>query len=143
MCFQIFFVVFTNKICNIFKIFLKVKFKKTNKKIKYVGSAAAKLLQLCPLCDPIDYSPPGSSILGILQARMLEWFAMPHSRGSFQLRYRTGVSYVSCFGRKIFLSLASSGKPSTRLITGPPGSLENVFCNIKVLTFSYETEFLL
>ena len=103
----------------------------------------AKLLQSCPLCAPIDYIPPASSILGILQARMLEWFAMPHSRGSFQLRYRTGVSYVSCFGRKIFLSLASSGKPSTRLITGPPGSLKNVFCNIKVLTFSYETEFLL
>ena len=36
-------------------------------------AAAAKLLQSCPtLCDPIDGSPPGSSVLGILQARMLE-----------------------------------------------------------------------
>ena len=38
------------------------------------AAAAAKLLQSCPtLCDPIDSSPPGSAILGILQARTLEW----------------------------------------------------------------------
>ena len=37
-------------------------------------AAAAKSLQLCPtLCDPIDGSPPGSSVSGILQARILEW----------------------------------------------------------------------
>ena len=41
----------------------------------------AKLLQSCPtLCNPMDYSPPGSSIYGILQARIL---ATPHSRGIF------------------------------------------------------------
>ena len=40
-------------------------------------AAAAKLLQSCPtLCDPIDGSLPGSSVLGILQARMLEWIAI-------------------------------------------------------------------
>ena len=40
----------------------------------------AKLLQLCPtLCDPMNYSPPGSSVHGILQARILEWVAMPFS----------------------------------------------------------------
>ena len=44
----------------------------------------AKLLQLCPtLCDPMDYSPPGSSAHGILQARILGWMAMPSSRGIF------------------------------------------------------------
>ena len=43
----------------------------------------AKLLQSCPaLCDPIDYSLPGSSVHGILQARILEWVAMFSSRGS-------------------------------------------------------------
>ena len=43
--------------------------------------AAAKLLQLCPtLCDPIDGSPPGSFIPGILQARTLEWVAMSFSK---------------------------------------------------------------
>ena len=33
------------------------------------------------LCDPMDYSPPGSSVHGILQARILEWIAIPFSRG--------------------------------------------------------------
>ena len=42
--------------------------------------AAAKSLQLCPtLCDPIDGSPPGSPIPGILQARRLEWVAISFS----------------------------------------------------------------
>ena len=42
----------------------------------------AKLLQSCPtLCDPMNGSPPGSSVLGILQATILEWVAMPSSRG--------------------------------------------------------------
>ena len=41
----------------------------------------AKSLQLCPtLCDPMNCSPPGSSVHGILQARILEWVAMPSSR---------------------------------------------------------------
>ena len=43
--------------------------------------AAAKLLQSCPtLCDPIDGSPPGSSVPGILQARTLEWVAISFSK---------------------------------------------------------------
>ena len=45
--------------------------------LRYVDAAAAKLLQLCPtLCDPIDGSPPGFSVPGILQARILEWVAI-------------------------------------------------------------------
>ena len=43
--------------------------------------------QLCPtLCDPMDCSLPGSSTYGILQARILEWVAIPFSRGSSQPR---------------------------------------------------------
>ena len=43
----------------------------------------AKLLQSCPLlCDPMDCSLPGSSANGILQPRILDWVAMPSSRGS-------------------------------------------------------------
>ena len=39
---------------------------------------SAKSPQSCPtLCDPMDYSPPGSSVHGILQARILEWVAVP------------------------------------------------------------------
>ena len=63
----------------------------------------AKLLQLClTLCDPMDSSPPGSSVHGILQARILEWVAMPSSRGSSRPRDRTCVSYISCIGRRVF-----------------------------------------
>ena len=48
--------------------------------VEYVFAAAAKSLQLCPtLCDPIDGSPPGSSVPGILQARTLEWVAISFS----------------------------------------------------------------
>ena len=44
-------------------------------------AAAAKSLQSCPtLCDPIDGSPPGSHVPGILQARVLEWGAIAFSR---------------------------------------------------------------
>ena len=44
------------------------------------AAAAAKSLQSCPtLCDPIDGSPPGSSVPGILQARTLEWIAISFS----------------------------------------------------------------
>ena len=40
--------------------------------------------QLCPiLCDPMDCSPPGSSVHKILQARVLEWVAISYSRGIF------------------------------------------------------------
>ena len=43
----------------------------------------AQLLQLClTLCKSMDCSPPGSSVHGILQARILEWVAIPSSRGS-------------------------------------------------------------
>ena len=46
---------------------------------KYINTAA-KLLQSCPtLCDPVDGSPPGSAIPGILQARILEWVAISFS----------------------------------------------------------------
>ena len=45
-----------------------------------VAAATAKSLQSCPtLCDPIDGSPPGSPIPGVLQARTLEWVAISFS----------------------------------------------------------------
>ena len=52
--------------------------------------------QLCPtLCDPVDCSLLGSSVHGILQTRILEWVAIPFSRGSFQPRDWTQVSYIA------------------------------------------------
>ena len=60
-----------------------------------------KLLQLWPtLSDPMVCNPPGYSIHGILQARILEWIAMPSSRRSSRPRVRTRVSFVSCIGRQ-------------------------------------------
>ena len=47
------------------------------------------------LCDPMDFSQPGSSVHGILQARILEWVALPFSRGSSQPRDGTQVSHIS------------------------------------------------
>ena len=53
----------------------------------------AKSLQLCPiLWDTTDHSPPGSSVYEILQARILEWVALPSSKGSSLPRNRTQVS---------------------------------------------------
>ena len=61
----------------------------------------AKSIQSCPtLCDAMDCSPAGSSVHGILQARILEWVAMPSSRGSSWARDGTPVSYVS--GRVLY-----------------------------------------
>ena len=50
---------------------------------------------------PNDYSLPGFSVHGILQARILEWVAILSSRGSSPPRDRTQVSYVSCTGRQV------------------------------------------
>ena len=47
------------------------------------------------LCDPVDCSPPGSSVHGILQARILEWVAISFSRGSFWLKDQTQVSCIA------------------------------------------------
>ena len=63
--------------------------------------------QLCPtLCDPMDCSPPGSSVHGILQARILEWVAISFSRGSSWLRDWTQVSCIA--GR--FFTIWAVGK---------------------------------
>ena len=60
----------------------------------------ANLLLLClTLCNPMDCSWQGSSVHGILQARILKWIAMSSSRGSSRPRDPTCVSYVLCVGR--------------------------------------------
>ena len=70
-----------------------------------------KSLQSCMiLCDPMDCSPPGSSVHGILQARILEWLAMPSSRGSSQPRDRACISRDSCVAGRFFTT-ESPGKP--------------------------------
>ena len=57
-------------------------------------AAAAKLLQSCPtLCDPIDGSPPGSPVPGVLQARTLEWVAISFSNA---WKWKGKVKSLSC-----------------------------------------------
>ena len=56
------------------------------------------------LCDPMDYSLPGSSVHGILQARVLEWAAISFPRGSSRSRDRT---QVSCIAGRFFTTWAS------------------------------------
>ena len=53
------------------------------------------------LCNSVDCNPPGSSVHRILQARILEWVAIPLSRGSSWPRDLTCISYVSCIGRQV------------------------------------------
>ena len=56
----------------------------------------SEITQSCPtLCNPVNCSPPGSSVLGILQPRILEWVAISFSRGTSQPRNRTQVSYIA------------------------------------------------
>ena len=72
----------------------------------------AKLLQLCPtLCSPMDCSPPGSSVHAILQARILEWVAMPSSRGSSGSRDQTHVCLHLLHCRQILYPLSHLRSP--------------------------------
>ena len=66
--------------------------------------------QSCPtLCDPMDFRPPGSSVPGILQARILEWVAISFSRGSSQPRDQ---SHVSCITGRFFIVMSHQGSPT-------------------------------
>ena len=63
---------------------------------------SAKSLQSClTLCHPMNCSPRGSSVRGVLQARIPEWVAISFSSGSSQPRDRAHVFYVSCIGRQV------------------------------------------
>ena len=71
----------------------------------------AKLLQLClTLCNPVTYSPPGSSVHGILWARILEWVAMPSSRGSSQPRDQTCISTSPALTDKFFTTSTTDAR---------------------------------
>ena len=81
----------------------------TDTDIKGYAWVCAKSLQLCPtLCDTMDCSLPGSSVHGILQARILEWIAMLSARGPSWPRDWTPVSCTA--GR--FFTTEPQGKPS-------------------------------
>ena len=73
---------------------------------------SAKSFQSSPtLCDPMDYSLPGSSVYGILQARILECVAISSSRGSSQPRDQTHISCISCIADGFFTCWAIGEAP--------------------------------
>ena len=64
--------------------------------LTWLISEGVKFSQSCLiLCNPMDYSPPGSSVHEILQTRMLEWVAIPFSRASASPRDQTWVSSIT------------------------------------------------
>ena len=86
----------------------------------------AKLLQFClTLCDPTDHRLPGSSVHEILQERILEQVVLSSSRGSFQPRARTHISYISVIGRCVFLPLVQPGKPIDQAATAAAKSFQS------------------
>ena len=94
--------------------------------------------QLCStLCSPMGCSPPGSSVCGILQTRILEWVAMSFSRGSSWPRDQTQVSLPHC--RQTLYCLSHPGSPATRRETsnGSMSALSHRVC------FCFLTLFLL
>ena len=81
----------------------------------------AKSLRSClTLCDPVDCNPPGSSVHGIRQARILEWVAVPSSRGSSRPRDQTHISSVSCLGGFLTTSATWEGCGETQIPTKAP-----------------------
>jgi len=79
---------------------------------KKTESVKVLVTQSCPtLCDPMDYSPPGSSVHGIIQARILEWVATSFSRGSSPPGIKPGSPAVQADS----LPTASPGKPSKKI----------------------------
>ena len=87
-------------VCSMKTNSMVIKMKKNLRRKMKVNHNHNEVTQSCPtLCDPVDCSPPGFSVHGILQARILEWVAISFSRGSSQPRDQTRVSHIGgrCF----------------------------------------------
>ena len=85
-------------------------------------------------CDPMDCGPLGSSVHGILQARMLEWVAMSFSRGPSPTRDRTCISYTSCMADG-FLTTKGSHPGS------PPNTLSYLCTLVYTLPSAWNASF--
>ena len=79
--------VFWGTVCSVTVLAFLLERRKGWVLILFYEKAKVLVAQSCPiLCDPTDCSPPGFSVNGILQTRILGWVAIPFSRGSFRLR---------------------------------------------------------
>ena len=82
------------------------------------------------LFDPVDCSPPGFSVHGIIQARILEQVAIPSSRGSFWPRGWLCISYISCIGNGFFttsVTWEAHPGPAPRLSKPHLGDVQTVY----------------
>ena len=70
------------------------------------------------LCDPMDYSPPGSSVIGIVQSRILQWLAIPFSRGTYQPRIEPASPVSPTLAGRFFIAEPGSaqGSANVRLV---------------------------
>ena len=76
-------------------------------------NACVSVAQSYPtLCDPMDFSPLDCLVHGITPRRILEWVAVPFSRGSSRPRDQTQVSYISCIGRQVLYQQCHLGLAS-------------------------------
>ena len=103
--------------------------------IIYAAAAAAKLLQSCPtLCDPIDGSPPGSPVPGILQARTLEWVAIAFSNA---WKWKVKVKSLS----RVRLSATPWLQPTRLLhLWDSPGKNTGVGCHFLLRCMKVKSE---
>ena len=100
------------------------------------------------LCSPMDHGPPGSSVHGILQARIQEWVAMPSSKGSSRPRDQTSISYLHW--QVGSLPLAPPGKQvcsrknsktASEFLSQSPSSIREELCNSQQGNSSLEIQF--
>ena len=93
------------------RVFMRPRAFRDNSKCKPSRNMKVLVPQLCPtLCDPMDCSPPGSSVHGILQARTLDWVPTPFSRGSSRPRDQIRLLHY----RQILYHLSHQGSPQNR-----------------------------
>ena len=103
----------------------------------YIWKLKVLVAQLClTLCDPKDCSPPGSSVHGILQTRILEWVSTPSSRVSSSLWDQNHVSYVSCVGQWVLYHQCHLGSPwymaaVSKKLSGYGGSVSGKECTCR------------
>ena len=89
--------------------------------VHFLTAAAAKSLQSCPtLCNPIDGNPPGSSVPGILQARILEWVAISFSNARMHTKSLQLCLTLQFYGQQPTKTLLSTGFSRQEYWSGLP-----------------------
>ena len=102
----------------IYSIFLFLTYFVLQSLGSFTSLRASVHAQLCPtLCNPIYCSPPGPSVLGIFQARILKWVAIFFFRGSFRLRDQNPISWISYTDKWILHQLCPWEAPMSLQMT--------------------------